>query len=489
MKITAFLVPLSVSILFFCAYATMSLKMYSAHQTRGDLTAYAQGMWNTLHGNFMASTYNYSVHNYYDKVPREITEKNSNIFGIHFNPVLLFFLPVYAIFADPSTLLILQSFLVAAGGLVMYVLAKKVLKQNLLALTIQGAYLTYFATVSAALNQFHGYTLALFFGPLLLVASRSKKSWFYYLSLILFLMVQENTSLVATFFGAYLLLKPETRKRGVTTLALSISYFILVIYYVIPSLSPYNYYLFSSIYGSPLGGNIQQIMVNTLRNPLLFVESVFTPPNLIYMKNMLLAIIPFALLSPALLLVGFSSLAQNLLSSSLGLKTQQMHYESGSVAFLFYALILGMSVFLTKTKLGKTRYGGAVCLIILAATTFLSYKQLTANRLNPSMLSHNLYTQNDAEMDALIKEIPAKSSVSTQDYLSAHLSARPGLYQFPVYTYQAEYLLLTMGEAVWPLTAAEHSQWLQEIKASKKYQIKSETEHFVLFEQVPHPSQ
>ncbi len=497
-KWRAFLFPCLLSGLFFACYAIMSLKLYSAHQTRGDLTAYVQGMWNTTRGHFMASTYNYSVHNFYDKQFREITVENSNILGIHFNPILLLFVPLYAAFPLPQTMLIIQAFLVAAGGLLMYLLAKQILKHEVLAYTIEVSYLLYTATVSAVLSQFHAYTLALFFGPLLLLASRAKRPLYYYVSLACFLLVQENTSLVATVFGLYLTLGASTRRRGVITSCLSIVYFILTIQYAIPGLSPYHFYLFSGIYGSPLGGNIPQIIAGALHHPSLLIQSIATEANKAYLGRLALGIFPFALGSPAMLLVASTALAQNILSSSLGLKTGQMHYESGSVPFLFYAVILGISLVLKKAKHAKINAATLVCFLVLAIMTAVSYKQWTSHRLNPTLLKTTLYSSRDKEMDSLVQLIPANASVSTQDYLSAHLAGREGLYQFPIYYDRVDYLLLAKDDGVWPLTVGDQQAYLADLRKNPGHTLVGETTNFILFkrigepssdEQFPHPSQ
>lgn len=371
----------------------------------------------------------------------------------------------------------------------MYYLAKRILRNNALSLIIQISYLVYFATISAVLNQFHAYTLALFFAPLLLLASTYKNNLTYCLFLGLFLMVQENTSLVAFFFGIYLLFRNESRLRGVLTSAISLIYFFTVIEWVIPSLSPYGYYLFSGIYGSNLGGNIQEIASNSLLHPNRLFETVVASNNLRYIGNLLLGIFPFAFLSPLLLLVAFSSLAQNILSSSDGLKTQLMHYESGAVAFLFYALILGISYFLHLPKIAKARYSIVICILILALATGYSYKQFTSPRFNPTLLALNLYTNKNREMDEIINHIPDGASVSTQDYLSAQLSGRVGLYQFPVYLDQVDYVLISKGEAVWPLTKVEQQGYLISLRSSYNHKIIKETENFVLFERSPRLSQ
>jgi uncharacterized membrane protein len=478
------ILALVISSIFFLAYSKVSLELYRSHQTRGDLTAYAQGMWNTVNGHFMASTYNYSVHNYYDKQYREIHGGNSNIFGIHFNPIILLFTPLYALFPNPETLLFLQAFLVAGGGFLMFLLAKRILKQDTLAFLIQVSYLIYFATVSAVLNQFHAYTLALFFAPVLLLASTYKHNLAYYLGLGLFLMVQENTSLVAFFFGLYLILNQTTRVRGLWTSVLSLTYFFTVIEWVIPSLSPYGFYLFSGIYGSHLGGNIKEIAVTSLLHPNRLLETVIEPSNLRYIGNLLIGLAPFVLLSPLLLLVAFSSLVQNILSSSDGLKTQLMHYESGAVAFLFYGLILGIGYFLQRTKIGKMKFAVPLVLIVVLIATGISYKRFTSPRFNPSVLQVNMYREQNQEMDSFIAVIPSNTSVSTQDYLSAQLSDRVGLYQFPVYMDQVDYVLIAKKENVWPLTNEEQQGYIANLKNNQNLLTKQESESFILFERV-----
>lgn len=339
----------------------------------------------------------------------------------------------------------------------------------------------YFSTVSATLSQFHGYTLALFFAPLLIYSSLKQSSLIYYLSLGLFLLVQENTSLVAFFFGLYLLLNPKTRQRGYYTFFLALAYFALVIQWVTPSLSPYHSYLFGSIYGNVLGNSIPQIIAGSIKHPLLFLTSIFTPPNLIYLRNLLIGIFPFALLSPTMLLVALSSLAQNLLSSSLGLKTQQMHYESGAVAFLFYAMILGLAYFLRRTKSAKSSHRVWIALVLIIVSTLVSYKKLTSPRFN----SLDLYSSLDQEMDDFQALIPQHASVATQDYLSAQLSNRTRLYQYPVYHDRVEYLLLSKGEAVWPLTVAQQQEYLSVLSTDPAYRVVKESDRFILYQLIP----
>lgn len=475
------LVSLTLCLFFFATYTHTSLKLYRAHHTRGDLTAYAQGMWNTLQGNFMASTYNYSVHDYYGKDNRRIEVDNSNIFGIHFNPILLLFIPIYYLFPRPETLLIIQALLTSTAGLFVFLLARSRSLNNLVSLSISMSFFLYLSVVSAVLSQFHAYTLAIFFGFFFILVS-DKKRIIYYPALLMFLMVQENTPLIATFYGLYLCLNRKLRLRGIVTTLLSSIYFFTLIQHIIPQLNPEGHYQFQSIYGSPLGNSIFEIIITSLTKPILLGQTIFGSENLSYLSDLLFPVYPFAIFSPTSLIIAFSALAQNLLSSSLGLKTHLMHYESGSIPFIYLSLVLGLSYLFVWLKNPKSKiFMSTLVITSLFITTAISYKRHTSHIFNPSFLTTNLYQKFDSDADELISLIDPKYSVSTQDYLSAHLAGRDKLYQFPIYSDQSDFILITTTNQVWPLTIEEQQEYLQNFKSSQSVQTVRENDNFILF--------
>src|SRR3989339_361036 len=126
-KLNQLVLAVAISLVFASSYSFLAIRKYDAHQTRGNLSAYAQSMWNTINGNFMSSTFNYSVHNYWENQFREINVKNSPILGIHFSPILLTLLPVYAISPHPQSLIIMQAIILAVSSCVIFIIAKKIL--------------------------------------------------------------------------------------------------------------------------------------------------------------------------------------------------------------------------------------------------------------------------------------------------------------------------------------------------------------------------
>lgn len=440
-------------------------------------------MWNTVNGRLMQNTFDYSVHNFWGDRNMDIPT-NSNIFGIHFNPVLFLFTPFYLIFPTPQTLLIIQSLLTALGGYIVFLLAKNKLKNNILAIIIQALYLTYFALVSAVLSEFHAFTLSIFFGLLLIYSNEQSNNKIYYLSMMLLLSVQENVALTVFFFGIYLILTRKTRKRGLITAITSLVYFFLTIKILIPYLSNYHGYIFESIYGNQLGNSIFSIFINSIKNPLLLFKTIFTNQNINYLFKILLPIFPFFIFAPLISLVGVSALSANLLSTDLLLKSTVMHYEALSIPFLIYAVILGTSNFfkISKNILKKNTPWMAGILLILF--TYIGYKKLTSPKFNYHLILQSVYTQTDKELDDIIKLIPENAPVSTQDYISGSLSNRQNLYLFPVYYYQVKYLLLGKNQNYWPLSEKEQLTLINEIKNNKGYVVDKETDNFILLKKL-----
>lgn len=469
------ILSIAIVVLFFSAYSHQSLKLYFSHRTRGDLTNFAQAMWNTSHGRIMQNTFNYSVHNFWGGRETNIPT-NSNIFGIHFNPILFLIVPFYILFPVPQTLLIFQSALTAAGGYIVFLISKYKLKNSYLSIIIQILFLTYFTLISAVLSEFHAVTLSIFFGLLLINFHETNKPIHYFICLLLFLFVQENTGIVTFFFGLYLLLSSKTFKKGLLTSSISLIYFLLVIKIFIPTLSNYHGYIFESIYGNPLGTTFASIIINSIKNPVLFIQSILTSQNITYLSKLFLPIFPFFIFSPLITLVGISGLTANLLSTDFILKSTSMHYEALSVPFFIYAVILGIN----KVNKNVTVVIGVILIIF----TYLGYKNFTSLKLNYHLVLTSIYTPIDQELDDLIKSIPENASVSTQDYISGHLSNRQQLYLFPVYYHQVKYLLLGINQNFWPLTEKEQFTYINELKSNSNFKIISETKNYILFEKI-----
>jgi len=79
-----------------------------------------QVFWNNLHGRWFESSSALSTNVHNNSFP----DVGYRRLGQHFTPALLLWLPIYALFPSPATLLAIQVTLIAAASLLLYVLAR-----------------------------------------------------------------------------------------------------------------------------------------------------------------------------------------------------------------------------------------------------------------------------------------------------------------------------------------------------------------------------
>lgn len=483
-----FLIAITISFYFFLFYTYVSIKLYREHGTRGDLTNFAQAMWNTTQGRIMQNTFNYSIHNFWGQDTREREIPNdSNIFGIHFNPLLFLFVPFYAIYPNPKTLLIIQAFFTSAAGFLVFLLARLKLKKISLSFILTFSFFMYIGVFSSVLNEFHASTLSIFFGLLFIYFYEVGRIKSFLISLMMFLFIQENTAIAAAVFGIYLLIFKKQRILGLFITVLSVVYFIVVTKLAIPYFSNYKGYIFESVYGNTLGTNFIEIFQNSITDPQKFIKTIFNNLNLRYVFRLILPVSPFILFSPILLLISLLSVFANLISSSLPLKSSNLHYDAIAVPFIYYATIVGLKNFreiiLSRVKVYSSTLL-FVCSLLLLILAFSQYLFIKHPKINRKILLENNYSKINLELDSLIKRIPTESSVSTQDYISGHLTNRRGLYLFPVYYNKVDYLILSTEKITWPLAKEEHIKYLEDILSNSSYQIEYKSDNYILIKKI-----
>lgn len=107
----------------------MIVRFYALRTYAYDLGNYNQALYTTLHGGGLL---------YYTA---DLPVTNGSMMGVHFSPILLIILPVYALYSAPPTLLVIKTFILALGAYPLYRLAKHCLKTNLWGLLFSAAYL------------------------------------------------------------------------------------------------------------------------------------------------------------------------------------------------------------------------------------------------------------------------------------------------------------------------------------------------------------
>ena len=343
--------------MFIAWFSFLSIRRYEALDTGGyDLGNMDQAAWNTLHGCILCET---NV----EGIDRRLAH--------HVEPIFLLIAPLYLVYSNPRTLLLLQTVVVALGALPVYWLAKTKTKNAWVAVIFAALYLLFPALQSATLDEFHPVTLAptfLLFAFYFLVR---KKTIPYIIFLLLALSCKENISLLVTMLGLYVLFVRRDRKLGLITTVLGLSWFIVAVYLVIPYFSPQGQSPFLDYYDQ-LGDNPVQMAVTLITQPRLALELIATRQNWVYLWSLLapVGLLPLsslvvgfwllitrhrqgqfqkppvlATIHPLLLmLIALPVMAINLLSSNELMRTANVsHYSVSIVPFFVLAGIYGLS--------------------------------------------------------------------------------------------------------------------------------------------------
>lgn len=221
--------------IFFCLVLAISLNRYFSFYTSYDQGLFNQLFWNNLHGRWFQSslTSGNSVASLEDG---QIPIVSFIHLGQHFVIDFLLWLPLYALFPHPATLIVLQVTLMTAGGLVLYALARQRLSPQL-SVWITGSYYSAIPVIGSTVANFYEHCqIPLFtFGTLLAL---EKKNWvWFWICAALVLGVRQEIGIVLFGIGVYLIVSRRHPWIGLAVCLVSFSYVVFVTNIIQPQFS------------------------------------------------------------------------------------------------------------------------------------------------------------------------------------------------------------------------------------------------------------
>jgi uncharacterized membrane protein len=339
-------------IFIFVYFAVMSylsvIKYYTFHATAWDLGVFSQSLYTTT--NFRALFYNN-------------LEMGSH-FHVHFSPILFLFVPFYAIYQSPITLLILQAIIVALGGVPLYFLAKSELGNIKHSLAFTALYFLYPALHASNLYDFHPEAFVPILGFSAIYFLKNKKWSKYFACILLLLSVKEDAALVVIGIGLYGLFRniKQIFKRkldkitllslltvfiGIASLFLAfytISYFVTLDGY--GSLWNYGYtHHTKNVYGE-LGGSegLIGLLSSLVRNPLKILNQLLYLPSqkLVFVATLFLPLCMFAFWDIPSILLFLPTLSEFMLASNSNYFAITYQYPFLLIPTIFVATLHGV---------------------------------------------------------------------------------------------------------------------------------------------------
>ena len=416
-----------------------SFYKYETYGQGYDQVDFEQAIWNTVQGRPMEdSRFNFS----------------DSIFGMDWMPMLVLFVPFYALVQSPHTLIFLHIVGAALGAIPLYWLARERLQSKVAGLAAGLVYLLYPTLLYGVTNPFQ---VRLFATSLLLFAFWyfEKANWKLFTACVLLaVLARTDVSLVVAMFGVYALLTRKAWRWVALPLAGGLAYFAVSTFVLVPSFLhpdalrgpsgavpdymacwPCGHNPVLAYYGH-LGSNFSEIIKYIVAHPVDVAKLMFTGPKLEYLLSLILPLAFLPLLAPKPLVLGLPILVLNLLSLRSSQFSYQYHYSLLIIPGLFAAAIYGagrLSRALVQRRETVGRFTVPrlaavvmVALVVWAVLMNVPYKNPVARAF--------LFHESPARVAAaneLVAIVPADAKVAASSKLAPHLLPRRYIYNFP----------------------------------------------------------
>ena len=348
-----------------------------------------------------------------------VTLMGRNLMGDHTSFILVLIVPFYWLFPSAGTLFFFQSLAIGMGAVPVFLLARKLLHHELMALALAATYLLHPAVGWTNRENFHPDAFIAPFLGFAIYAAVERKWRMYLIFVVLALLVKEDASLVLIPLGIWVVVMRDKRIGAITVMG-SLGFMLLAMFWVMRSLIGVPT---RNAWRIPFGG------------PMGFVKAVFSEPQNVvrhywsdnrpwYLWQMTVPYLWVFAAAPSVALISLVVLAANMLSTFWYQYQIQYHYALVAVP----ALAMG-----TVWAISKIRESWR--LVVIVAVVFSSLWTGWAWGALP--FSRNLpyyWTPNHEVAIAardIIRDLPPNAVVSAQYALTAHIDHREEVYMFP----------------------------------------------------------
>lgn len=398
---------------------------YSFETHAYDLSIFDYALYYTLRGRFLWNPF--------------LTERN--FLAHHFSPGLLALLPLYVFDDGPLGLLLLQTVVVVASGIPLYLSAKVLLGSRALACGIVVAYFGNPFLIRGLTYDFHPEMLlpVLFLGGLWLIEIKDRPRWgvaVFCLSMLVKEDVPFYVGAVAVYFAI--------RHRAKVALGLagaSVIYGLSVWLVVLPGLLDGQAPL-PLMRWSGFGKTIPEILIHFLSRPGELVAMFISVPLL-----KLFATFGFLpILAPTGILPAIPALFVNLSSPWEPQRHLSLYYAAPALPFLAWATVRGLQRIQVRIA-GRRRLIGAMVVVLMF--------------INLGYAKTYHMSDRDRRGHEIIAKIPRTSSIATQAHFVPHLPKREAMYVVGKTWHRqpVEYILVDEQAGFWPLNRDLVCNW------------------------------
>lgn len=417
-------------------FSYYTIQYHHAVRSGFDLGIKNNIFWNTLHGApFKASP--------------TLGPEGLSHFGRHADLLVYVLLPVYRLWQEPETLLVLQSTFIGGAALPLYAVARRHVGQWVSAL-IAVAYLMHPAIHGANLFEFHFLPLGL---PLLWTtwALLDRGRWkLGAVFAVLTLMTREDVALWVVILGAYHVLSGRRPRSGLVAAVAGTAYFVLVKFVIMPKFAEGE--SFTSIYGAlipPEDDGFAGVLKTLVGNPSFTLSKLLSEAKLIYLLQLLL---PLAML-PMRRSMWVPLAVPGFLLTILPPEYRSVYdiyyqYSPHWLAFMFPATALGIEAIASATP-GRQQAVRAASIALVCGTLPVSYQygavlQHNTARGGPGKYVFGMDAIGRARRESIVAlrdALPPDAKVACSALTAPQFSSRADAYDMNQGIWDAEYFV------------------------------------------------
>lgn len=430
--------------------STLAIWSHHSFNTNAwDLGIYSQALYSTLnHG---------KIFYYTSELPGN---PSGSLFGIHFSPFLFLLIPVYALYQNPVTLLVLRPIAIAAGVIPLYWIARERIDSKWLIFLLAIIYLVY-PPVMVPISNFD---VEVFLPVLFLFALHYLKNGkLLHASpfIVLALMVNEFVPFIVVTMAIYFsilrrkdiiegLKRRRLTKNAIFSIVLllgGILWFKLACM-VITSFNPTA--LSTKWEWGELGTEPTEIIVNAFANPMNTARVLFTDgqSKFLYVISLLAPLAFSSLLAPLTLVMTLPWLTASLLSINPMYYDIVTQYPAFVSSFIFVSAIHGLKKLMNSESIEMPRN-----------VAFLMIVSLLISSLLLPTGGYFSVGKSDESVRTALDTIPVDASVSVMPEVYPHLCNRLEVY--PYFKIGVDYVLINVYSGWYDVTLPQPAHTAQ----------------------------
>ncbi len=385
-------------------FGQLSVAVHDGYGTPGyDMGIFDQGVWllSRFHAPF-------------------VTVMGRNLFGDHTSFILLLAVPLYWVWPHAQTLLVLQTCLLAAAAVPVYLLAWRRTASALVATGLAAAYLLNPALQNGNLEQFHPEAFLVLSVAVAIYAAVESRPVLLAVGVAASLLVKEDAALLIIPLAVWVYFRRNQKwgvRIGVAAAAWMAFAYTVVINTLLGTMSFYT----DRIPFGGLGGLAQTAVVH----PIQFWRYTRGGGRLFYLWQMAAAFGLVFLLAPEVAAIALLAVGENVLSTFPYMHQILYHYSLPIVA----VLAMGTAFAVVTLSTDFRRYFATAVVVAAAFVSCLYWGLAPFSRQSYPHLSPT--SPQVLAINTVLKRVPPNAVVSAYYPYVAHLDHRTRIYQWP----------------------------------------------------------